>query len=127
MTYVDSLFGYKNEKSLRKLLEGAYGKTAEIIINIPKKDIYIYTSANDIGQYMRMKEGPLKELDGFCSHWGIPKFQIVIENGKSRFEYRSPNAAKFVVYDCNCESKVLIQTIRSFAGKETKKSLNYRL
>ena len=125
--YIDSLFGYKSKEKLVKFLKGTYGEQATVILDIPNKDVFIRTIVTDIGQYMRMKEGPLKELDGFCCHWGIPKFQIRIENGKSRFEYRSPNATGFVVYDGNCEKKVLIQTMRSFAGKETKKNMNYTL
>ena len=125
LNYIDSLFGYKSKEKLEEFLQSVYGKQTTVILDIPNKDVFICTTVNDIGQYMRMKEGPLKELDGFCCHWGIPKFQIRIENGKSRFDYRSPNATGFVVYDGNCEKKVLTQTIRSFAGRETTTNISY--
>lgn len=127
LAFVDGLFGYKDEKKLRVLLKEAYGEQANIIIDIPNKDVLIRTTVKDIGQHMKIRERAFKELDGFCRHWGIPQFQIVIENGRSRFEYHSSNATRFVVYDGYCGQKVLTQTIRSFAGKETKKSLGYTL
>jgi len=125
ITHLDSLFGYLTEERLRSVIQTDYGKQANISIDVANKDVFVRTTVQEIGQHMRIKPKTLKELDGFCRHWGIPKFQIVIENEKGEEAYRSKGATRFVVYDAICEQKTLVQTLRSYDGKERKTQVKY--
>ena len=110
---------------MRSVIQADYGKQANIFIDVANKDVYVRTTVQEIGQHMRIKPKTLKELDGFCRHWGVPEFQIVIENEKGEEAYRSKGATRFVVYDAICEHKTLVQTLRSYEGKERKAQAKY--
>lgn len=125
ITYLDGLFGYKDQEGLQTVIRNDYGEQAIIMIDVPKKDVYVRTTVQDIGQHMVIRHTSLKELVGFCRRWGIPRFQIVVESGKDKAAVKSMKAARFVVYDVICEQRSITQTTRSYAGDETKRRMKY--
>ena len=94
IVYADSLFGYKPLSRIKDSLKADYGKTAEIIID--HDEIFVETTVAKIGDYMRIPEGSLYDINRYArARGGLKKFTSVIHRGS---DTKGPDPAVKIRY-----------------------------
>lgn len=93
--YVNGLFGYKSMKTVKESLLSDYGKNA--VITVKDGTLHIKTSVEALGDYMKMREGSFRDINGYVKNMGnIEKIIVEINTTKARKGKNPATQIKYV-------------------------------